>query len=282
MSQAERDKSIERILVALDASPASFAALEAAAELAADFGAELVGLFVEDVNLLRIAEISFTQEVGFFSATSRRLEIRHVQRQFRSQASRAEQALRQAAEQAGVNWSFRVVRGVIAAELLTAASDTDLVIMGRMGWSARGRKRLGSTARAMLSQGTQLTLLLQPGILLSQPFLVVYNGSVMSQKALAIAAQLLPEHEGRLTVLILAEDQETVQRLQQETKSWLTPQNLQARYLWRSRVNTQDLARLVQTGQYQTLILPGSGLLLSNETILELLDRTDCSVLLVR
>jgi nucleotide-binding universal stress UspA family protein len=282
MSQAEREKSIQRILVALDASPASFAALQAAAELAADFGAELVGLFVEDVNLLRIAEISFTQEVGFFSATSRRLEIRHVQRQFRSQASRAKRALRQVAEKVGVNWSFQVVRGVIAAELLTAASEADLVILGRMGWSATGRKRLGSTARAMLSQGTQLTLLLQPGILLSQPFLAVYNGSVVSQKALAIAAQLLPEHEGRLTVLILAEDQETAQRLQQEAKNWLEPQNLQARYLWRSGVNVQDLARMVQTEQYQTLVLPGSSLLLSNETILELLDRTDCSVLLVR
>ena len=45
--------SIRRILVALDASPASLSAMQNAVELAARLGAELIGLFVEDINLLR-------------------------------------------------------------------------------------------------------------------------------------------------------------------------------------------------------------------------------------
>jgi nucleotide-binding universal stress UspA family protein len=48
--------TIRRILVALDASPHSFAALEAAAHLAAHLEAELFGLYVEDENLLRGAD----------------------------------------------------------------------------------------------------------------------------------------------------------------------------------------------------------------------------------
>ncbi|MCB0182612.1 MAG: universal stress protein, partial [Caldilineaceae bacterium] len=42
----------ERILVALDASPHSLAALRAAAKLAATVHAELHGLFIEDDRLL--------------------------------------------------------------------------------------------------------------------------------------------------------------------------------------------------------------------------------------
>jgi len=53
--RGERDETlkIRRVLVAMDASPHSRAALEAAIELASHFEAELRGLFVEDINMLR-------------------------------------------------------------------------------------------------------------------------------------------------------------------------------------------------------------------------------------
>ena len=47
--------AIRRILVALDSSPHSMAALETAVELAANLGARIIGLFVEEANLLRAA-----------------------------------------------------------------------------------------------------------------------------------------------------------------------------------------------------------------------------------
>ena len=53
MTEDRRHLAIRRILVALDTSPHSQAAMEAAIELAARFEAELAGMFVEDVNLLR-------------------------------------------------------------------------------------------------------------------------------------------------------------------------------------------------------------------------------------
>ncbi len=51
MNERELEPTIRRILVALDASPHSQAALEAASDLADALKAELVGIFVEDVNL---------------------------------------------------------------------------------------------------------------------------------------------------------------------------------------------------------------------------------------
>ena len=53
MNEQEHALIIRRILVALDTSKHSLAALEAADELAAWLKAELFGLFVEDINLLR-------------------------------------------------------------------------------------------------------------------------------------------------------------------------------------------------------------------------------------
>ena len=56
--------TLRRIVVGLDAGPRDRAALEAAAQLAARMQAELVGLFVEDIDLLHLAGLPFAREVG--------------------------------------------------------------------------------------------------------------------------------------------------------------------------------------------------------------------------
>ena len=73
-SEGTAAPAIRRILVALDASTHSLAALETAAGLAARLEAELVGLFVEDINLLRAAELPFARETSFYSSSLRPLE----------------------------------------------------------------------------------------------------------------------------------------------------------------------------------------------------------------
>jgi len=60
-----------RILVALDASRNSLTALKAAAEVASLMHADLQAVFVEDVNLLRLAGLPFVHEIGLYSATRR-------------------------------------------------------------------------------------------------------------------------------------------------------------------------------------------------------------------
>ncbi|MGI9243387.1 MAG: universal stress protein, partial [Verrucomicrobiales bacterium] len=63
-----------RILIGLDSSPTSLRGLAAAAEMAARLDAELVGLFVEDDNLLRLARLPQSYEIGMQSARSRNLD----------------------------------------------------------------------------------------------------------------------------------------------------------------------------------------------------------------
>lgn len=282
MREEGRELAIRRILVALDASPNSLAALEAAAELAAGLKAELLGLFVEDINLLRLAEVPFALEIGFFSTARRQLSILELERELRAQARRARQALAIIADRAHVPWTFRVARGVIASELLTAATDVDLVILGKVGWSLTGRGRLGSTARAVLSQTTCLTLILQQGIRLSLPILVVYDGSAVAQKALVAATRLVRGKNGFLTVLILADRPDIARNLQTKVADWLREQGLEARYRWLVGADVQRLAHLVRTEGCGVLVLPGQNSRLHSEMFLRLLDEVECPVLLVR
>ncbi len=135
------------------------AGLEAAVELAADLDAELVGIYVEDINLIRLAALPAVLETGEASAHTRRLESSRMDRQLRSQASRAAQAMALAASRAQIRWTFTVARGSIETELLQAANEADLFILGRAGWS--GKRRLGSTARKLVAAGANRIMIIE-------------------------------------------------------------------------------------------------------------------------
>ncbi|MEJ2343030.1 MAG: universal stress protein [Gemmatimonadales bacterium] len=90
-----RPTSIRRIVVALDASRSSLAALEAAAELAAAVNAELAGLFVEDENLVRLAGLPLAREFDRISERPRSMDTAQLRRHMARQAQQARRALSQ-------------------------------------------------------------------------------------------------------------------------------------------------------------------------------------------
>lgn len=119
---------IRRIVVGLDPSAPGRGALEAAATLAGRAQAELLGLFIEDADLLQLAALPFAREVGFASATGRALDVAGLERRLRLLAAESERALAAAAGRIAVPWSFRVARGSLIAALLAAAAEGDLLL----------------------------------------------------------------------------------------------------------------------------------------------------------
>jgi nucleotide-binding universal stress UspA family protein len=277
----EPDERIRRILVALDASPHSLSALDAATELAAQLRAELQGLFVEDENLLRLAQLPFARETGSLSSRSRQMDRAYLERQLRAQAKRARRALERRAEVSRVAWSFRVARGLTAAELMTAASEADLTVMGKGGWQRPGR-RLGSTARQMLLQTERLTMFFERGAQLGLPVLVVYDGSPAARRALAAAVHLLRAGEELLTVLVLAEDEESAETLQARAEGWLGDRQLHARFQRLTDVRSDSVVHAIQSEGCQVVVLPSMTEGIPEELVTRLLETLRCPTLLVR
>ncbi|MFQ6102283.1 MAG: universal stress protein [Anaerolineae bacterium] len=281
MSERYEELTIRRILVALDASRHSLAALEAAAELAASLEAELQGLFVEDINLLRVAGTPVAREVRYPFVTAARLDRTRMERELRAQATQARQALAAACERRQIRWSFRVVRGEVAPEVLAAALDADLLSLGKASRPLIRRVRLGSTARAAAAQAPKSVLLLQRDVSIKPPVMVAYDGSPTAQQALRIATHLAQEKGGSyLAVLVVADTLDEEYRLQAETADWLRRQKLLIRYRRLADAGVATLTREVQS--------EGSGVLVLGSTILPLealqvlLNEVDCPVLLVR
>jgi nucleotide-binding universal stress UspA family protein len=280
-SNARNDEvSFRRILVALDASNHSLAALDAAVELAAAMKAELEGLYVEDVKLLRVASSPATREVRYPFVSTAQLDSQYMERQLRAQASQARRALVAACEKRKVKWSFRIVRGEVAHEVVAAAEEVDMLILGRVSRPLIRQIRLGSTALAAAVHAPCCVFLLKHDMGIVPPVLVAYDGSPTARRALMIATRLARKNGGYLAVLIVADTPEVEYRLQAETADWLRRHGLLVRFRRLSEVSAPALL--------QALKAERSGVLVLSDTIMHLaplqrfLDEVDCPVLLVR
>ena len=277
-----RDPGIRRILVALDASADSAAALEAAVALAARLEAELTGLFVEDIEVVRAAGFPFAREIRVFQRAPRSIDATELEAQLRARARAIERTLARSAGEADVTFRFRRVRGRVDAEVLAATGDVDLVVLGRAGHSPLARRRLGSTARAMLARGSRPVLLLGRRVQLREPVFTVFDGSEAGLRALAVAVDLARGGPQPLHVLVTADSAERVTALASEARRALDPD---AGSPVLHRIVAADSARLVEFAcgaGAGVLIAPASDPTFDTATLPDALDAAGCPLLLVR
>ena len=276
------DPGIRRILVALDASADSAAALEAAVALAARLEAELTGLFVEDIEVLHAAGIPFAREIRVFQHTPHSLDAAELEAQLRARARAIERTLARSAAEADVPFRFRRVRGRVDAEVLAATGEVDLVVLGRAGHSPLARRRLGSTARAMLARGSRPVLLLGRRVQLREPVFAVFDGSEARLRALAVAVDLARRGPQPLHVLVTADSAERLASLETEARRALGPE---ARSPVLHRIVGADSARLAEIASEAgagVLVAPVSDPALDTATLPDALDVAGCPLLLVR
>ena len=173
----------ERILVALDESDEHRRVLQSAAEIAARLEAELSGLFVEDVDLLRLAELPCAREVRY-GGRETAPDTAFIRRSMKVQAAAARRSLASAAERHRLRWSFRVARGNVARELVAAAARADLMVVGRARLAHHLRIHVGPTARRVAAEAPAAVLIPGRGDR-DGPVVVVHEGSPASARARA-------------------------------------------------------------------------------------------------
>ncbi|NQV22113.1 MAG: universal stress protein [Rhodospirillales bacterium] len=281
------DPSIRRILIALDATAESFAALDAAADLAECLQAELLGLFVEDINLVNLAALPIAREIDLAGGGIGKIDRHTVERQFRMQQQKAQSALAKAAESRRVTWSFRVTRGQVAAELLKAAPDVDLVTLGKGGFPLTRRSRLGSTALTVAGESHHTYIVSGGGVIRksSAPISVAYDGSACAKKALGIAVGISGARGAVLKVFLMADADSDGDRLKGEVAEILEHQGAAKLPVTYTRLDASDEACLIRAIAAEAgglLVAGGVCLALTQQPLRRLLEATTQPVLLVK
>lgn len=281
MSKASPMFAIRRILVALDASPHSLAALKAAVDLAAKMDAELLGLFVEDIALLRMAEIPCAREVLYFSAADIPLTRASMESRLRAQSEQARRALEAAAQRARVEWSFRTARGEVAAEVLAAATGVDLLAIGKAGWSLGRRLQAGGTALEIAASSLPVLLLPEYGVPENAYLLVYYDGSPAAQRGLLAAAKLARAGMDGITVLVGSGNQAGAMRVENEVDSMLDGDDIEVRYHQFNAASETGLLEALNTERNAILVIGGRELLDKLPPLDSFLRQTEMPLLLL-
>jgi nucleotide-binding universal stress UspA family protein len=260
--------AMQRVLVLLGTLNDGEWALRAACSLASQLEAELLGLFVEDINLLRLAELPFGREVLYGSLETRRLDPALMERQLRAQAERARRALQAAAERVQIHWSFRVVRGQVVAEVLTAAPEADLLVLGQQ---VGGRRPPTGGAQ---------------GIPRARPVLVLFDGSEGALRALTTAIHIARVEGRDLVVLRAVPDSEGESKaasvLAHSATERLRAAGMNPRYQVLSGANAASLIEAVRRVRAGVLVVPEDTTALGPQGLRALLGAIGCPLVLAR
>jgi nucleotide-binding universal stress UspA family protein len=254
-----------RITVMLGNTDGDRIALEMLGLLTAETPAEILGLFMEDIELLSLADLPVAREYCRLTHVERQLNSADLRRQLRIQARSAQQALAAIAERSGFSWSFQTVRGSPASLLQNAAADMDLMLLG----AARRTQPLPGHFAS-----TPLPVPFRP------PVTVIFDGSEATQRALAVALRLARAGEQSLNVFLVAENSDDFTSLREQTIALAGPVAL--RFHERVNPDISEILAAVRSERAGTLVLGMNKLLISPESIEMLHKRLSCPAVLVK
>ncbi|MEN8107967.1 MAG: universal stress protein [Pseudomonadota bacterium] len=270
MTPATEQTTIRHIMVTLDVSESGRPALETAVRLAALMGAELEGVFVEDINLIRLAGLSFLREVRPWSLAEETISTQRMQRELRTLARHAERMLEQAAMEMGVPWSFQVWRGHAGAASLTRAFAADILSLGRV--SSLVSSRTWATTRPRARQSREAVTSIS----------VLFSDSEQAMRAVATACSLAKDLDARLTFLLPENQAEDMPDLKAKARTILDSHKQLARFVQLTGTDVQSLVRAAGTSGICILVAEAEHPLLQQAGLDQCLEALSCPVLLVR
>jgi nucleotide-binding universal stress UspA family protein len=264
MKQSRESPAGGRVLLTFQTAEAAPDLLSTAVALARSLPAQLSGLFIEDIDLLRLAALPFTREVGGASGTVRAIDLPEVERTLKRQAEHARQSLANVAQKLQLPWSFEVTRGTLLDEVLAAAA-ADFVVTGRARSVARS---IGPGS--MAASGEQLVLAL-------------FDASDAGFRALTAALHLAHGRPELLSLLVPSNGVKGRNEIEQLAANWLGVPMGSTRMQLVSSPVAPVLARHTRgERRSRALVLPGSSLPDARRQLRVLLDTSECPLVVVR
>ena len=267
---------IEKVLVALDNTDEDV--IKAAVQLAAALGADLHGLFVEDIDVIRVSQLPAITELRIYSIQPDPLDDRRVIRRLRARARRVEQILRAEAERAQVNWQYDIRRGKVHAEIARATPEADLIVIS----TGPGRSLAETTERVLEQSQSPLLLLDQP--LPDHPNIItMYDGGELAGDALELATAIAQATEGFLTVMTVAENStEGMAACQTLAFTWLAEHDVQAQCRWLMQSNPVAVVHALYEEEADLFVTPASMLSFNHKALMETINSAAIATLVVR
>ncbi len=281
---AEEGYRFRRILMALDPSSEDLSTVEATAALARGLRAELLSLFVEDIDLIRLAQHPEFSAFSTLSAGPQPFAADNLRRALRRQLTRSRHAVEQAAAHQRIKSVFQVRQGRPVAEIVSASGTVDLVVIG---WGRRDTPATlafsrAATVRAIVEAASRPVLLLRPGAAGGGPVMVAYGGTEVDRRALKAAAEIAQHDGGIVEIAMPATPADRADQWRRDISAALANTHLTVRFLAMPRGTLEDLCAAATHRGVSLLVLGGDSNVLTGGAALRAFERAGCSLLLVR
>jgi len=265
-----------RVIVAVGYAVCDPTALAAAAQLAQSTGAELAALFIEDINLLRLAELPFAFEIGAASGTGRRLAASDVERAFKNRADELRRALHDLASSLQFDFSFEIARGRPVRALLEAAGERDLVVLAGVAARTLLQSPTASVVREALRAAARRAKT-RP----ASPVAAVLQSASAAPRVLAAAQRLARATDSGLFILLVGQGASDT-RLAAVVDRLLGEEDIAARVTALPDATPENIAKAVAERGARALFWPGDGGFEIAADVELLLEAIDCPLIVVR
>ena len=145
ISELESDERSNKVVVTVDVESSLTSTLDLAIALAVASKSELHGLFIEDMDLLRVVNLPFAREVIRASGQPRILDKQQLLRSYKVKSRYFRQTLARYAQQSALVWDYSTVRGNRRSIEMAKSVEAEFFIIGQPAESrsnAVKRKRI--------------------------------------------------------------------------------------------------------------------------------------------
>lgn len=200
MARPPDGPAFRRILVTLDSSRASQSALESAALLAKAMHFELVGLFVEDSDLMALAALPFSREVRRTGAIHD-LDPDALRRDVQAHAAAARALMREVAVRHHLRWSFRSVRASRRTGIETSAAEVDILCVGGRSPDRYHRAPMDNPLRVALARRAPVLVAGNMADRIDKPVAVIVDQADPESESLRLAGKIAAQAAMELVIL---------------------------------------------------------------------------------
>lgn len=255
-----------KVLLTLECERLDADAMKAVARLFGEGELEMLGLFVEDEDLLRAARLPGLTEVSVNTGEVKSVSVEQIQAQVAGQARRAREEFESSARGLKVKHSFRIARGRAVDAVAEAALTSDVVVVSRALRATGLRSRRGVQFEPLVKQQRNILFVNEPWASGARVIVLCESTPSQCQRPLALARRIADAENIELVLAVPPDAHEV------EGSSADRVVHLDA---W----SEDAVAALCDREDARLLVLPPTERLDWRALLMNVVDRVPCSLL---
>ena len=250
---------VKTILIPTDGSEYGRTAIDFGVYIAKKLEAQLIGLHVIDIGLMRGPV--FSDISGSIGLPPYQEFLPVIEAGLDGRAETVLKAFRERCEAAGLHPETVKAVGVIDETIIEEGKKTDWILLAQRGENFHLAKGgiLGSTAELVVRNSGKPVMVTPKTYQDIESMALAYDGSPPAHNALKLAVNLSEKAAWPLTIICITEDQAAADRLHKKIETYLEPFQIDCETIIIRGKDNREIIKFIQEGSVELLVMGAYG-----------------------